>query len=144
MPYQCSADALQEISEYLRILYLCTALEDLHFLLTKIDFVSNILETFDLQLNSVKLNYLRFGGSEFKNLIILVFLFSKLFILRLQRKEKNLPNLYNKKFIFLSFSQKNIQKTIEYLQLYANVTNLIDCLPFEKKDPWSAHVLSQM
>jgi len=35
MPNDSSADALQEISEYLRILYLFTAVEDLHFLFTK-------------------------------------------------------------------------------------------------------------
>ena len=90
---QCFADALQETSEYLRILYLCTALEDLHFLSTKNNFILNDLETLDEHLNLVKLIFTRFGQSEFHDLLIFVFLFSKIFILRLQRKQENLPNL---------------------------------------------------
>jgi len=45
MPNESSADALSETSEYLRILYLLTAVEDLHFLFLKIVFFKYLTHT---------------------------------------------------------------------------------------------------
>lgn len=59
----------------------------------KNNFKLNDLETFDKHLNLVKLIVTRFGESEVHKLMIFIFLFSKTFILRLQRKKGYLPNL---------------------------------------------------